>query len=36
MQRSALRALHYEERFYLYLGGTLILGLYLTIAGFSG
>ena len=27
-------ALRYEERFYLYTGGTLLLGLYLTIAGF--
>ena len=27
-------ALRYEERFYLYMGGTLLLGLYLTIAGF--
>ncbi len=28
-------ALRYEERFYLYMGGTLVLGLYLTLAGFS-
>ena len=27
-------ALRYEERFYLYMSGTLLLGLYLTIAGF--
>ena len=27
-------ALRYEEPFYLYMGGTLLLGLYLTIAGF--
>jgi hypothetical protein len=27
--------LRYEERFYFYMGGTLVLGLYLTIAGFS-
>ena len=27
-------ALRYEERFYWYMGGTLLLGLYLTIAGF--
>ena len=27
-------ALRYEERFYLYMGGTLLLGLYLTLAGF--
>jgi len=29
------RALHYEERFYLYMGFTLILGLFLTFAAFS-
>jgi len=28
-------ALHYEELFYLYMGITLVLGLYLTYAGFS-
>ena len=28
--------LRYEERFYIYMGGTLILGLYLTIAGLVG
>ena len=27
-------ALRYEDRFYYYMGGTLLLGLYLTIAGF--
>jgi hypothetical protein len=29
-------ALRYEQLFYVYMGGTLILGLYLTYAGFSG
>jgi hypothetical protein len=28
-------ALQYERRFYFYMGGTLVLGLYLTFAGFS-
>ena len=28
-------ALQYDERFYVYMGGTLVLGLYLTFAGFS-
>jgi hypothetical protein len=28
-------ALRYRERFYWYMGGTLVLGLYLTFAGFS-
>jgi hypothetical protein len=28
-------ALRYEQLFYVYMGGTLILGLYLTLAGFS-
>jgi len=28
-------ALRYEQFFYFYMGGTLILGLYLTLAGFS-
>jgi hypothetical protein len=27
--------LRYEQLFYVYMGGTLILGLYLTYAGFS-
>jgi hypothetical protein len=27
--------LRYEEGFYFYMGGTLLLGLYLTVAGFS-
>ena len=27
---------HYEQLFYFYMGGTLVLGSYLTIAGFSG
>jgi len=27
-------ALQYEERFYFYMGGTLVLGLYLAFAGF--
>jgi len=27
--------LHYEDLFYLYMGVTLVLGLYLTYAGFS-
>jgi len=27
--------LHYEDYFYVYMGGTLILGLYLTYAGFT-
>jgi len=30
-----VEALHYEELFYLYMGATLVLGLYLTYAGFS-
>ena len=29
-------ALQYEKRFYIYMGVTLVLGLYLTYAGFSG
>ena len=28
-------ALRYEQLFYVYMGATLILGLYLTYAGFS-
>ena len=28
-------ALQYERLFYFYMGGTLVLGLYLTLAGFS-
>jgi hypothetical protein len=28
-------ALHYEDLFYLYMGATLVLGLYLTYAGYS-
>jgi len=28
-------ALRYEKLFYFYMGGTLVLGLYLTIAGFA-
>jgi hypothetical protein len=28
-------ALRYEQLFYVYMGATLILGLYLTFAGFS-
>jgi hypothetical protein len=28
-------ALRYEQGFYLYMGGTLLLGLYLTVAGFG-
>jgi len=28
-------ALRYEDRFYYYMGGTLLLGLYLTVAGFG-
>jgi hypothetical protein len=31
-----VEALRYEQLFYFYLGGTLVLGLYLTRAGFSG
>jgi len=27
--------LRYERFFYVYMGGTLVLGLYLTIAGFT-
>jgi len=27
--------MRYEELFYLYMGATLVLGLYLTYAGFS-
>lgn len=30
-----LETLQYERRFYIYMGATLILGLYLTYAGFS-
>ena len=30
-----LEAMRYEELFYLYMGATLVLGLYLTYAGFS-
>jgi hypothetical protein len=30
-----LEALRYEELFHAYMGATLLLGLYLTIAGFS-
>ena len=33
--RKLFEALQYEERFYFYMGGTLVLGLYLTFAGFS-
>ena len=29
-----IQALRYRERFYWYMGGTLVLGLYLTFAGF--
>jgi hypothetical protein len=29
-------ALRYEERFYFFMAGTLVLGLYLTVAGFAG
>jgi len=32
---SVVDALRYEEFFYWYMGATLILGLYLTCAGFS-
>jgi hypothetical protein len=28
-------ALRYEEFFYVYMGATLVLGLFLTVAGFS-
>ncbi len=28
-------ALRCEERYYFYMGGTLLLGLYLTVAGFT-
>jgi hypothetical protein len=28
-------ALRYEERFYLYMGATLVLGIYLTVASFG-
>jgi hypothetical protein len=28
-------ALRYEERFYFYMGATLILGVYLAVAGFA-
>jgi hypothetical protein len=31
-----VEALRYEQLFYFYMGGTLVLGLYLTSAGFSG
>ena len=31
-----VEALRYEQLFYFYMGGTLVLGLYLTWAGFSG
>jgi len=30
-----VEVLHYEKLFYFYMGGTLVLGLYLTWAGFS-
>ena len=30
-----IEALRYEKHFYLYMGGTLILGLYLAYAGFN-
>ena len=30
-----VEALRYEQLFYLYMDGTLVLGLYLTWAGFS-
>ena len=30
-----VEALRYEQLFYFYMGGTLVLGLYLTLAGFS-
>jgi len=30
-----VEAMRYEELFYLYMGATLVLGLYLTYAGFS-
>ena len=32
---KVFNALHYEDLFYLYMGVTLVLGLYLTYAGFS-
>jgi len=32
---KVVEALRYEERFYLYMGVTLVLGLYLTYAGFG-
>jgi hypothetical protein len=28
-------ALRYEERFYLYMGATLVLGIYLTVTSFG-
>lgn len=31
-----VEALRYEQLFYFYMGGTLVLGLYLTWAGFRG
>ncbi len=31
-----VEALRYEDRFYVYMGVTLVLGLYLAYAGFSG
>jgi len=30
-----VKVLRYEELFYLYMGAALVLGLYLTYAGFS-
>ena len=35
MTTKLFDALRYEEFFYVYMGVTLVLGLYLTIAGFS-
>jgi hypothetical protein len=35
LQRDLADALHYEQLFYLYMGGTLVLGFYLAYAGFS-
>ena len=32
---KVFNALHYKDLFYLYMGVTLVLGLYLTYAGFS-
>ena len=32
---KAVASLRYEKFFYFYMGGTLVLGLYLAIAGFS-